>query len=481
MNRKVKLLLIVLGAFAASFCLLASGFTQENYTLSLKRGWNFVSLPLNLSDTDIGNVLSPIKTRLKDVWGHEPTDTNIFWKHYRPGLEEYSSLREMNAAIGYWVDVKYNTTLQITGTLVPENAILNLKQGWNVIGWPYLDSQEISEALGALTFGVDYDQVSTFNKDTKVQEDFINDPGNDDFTSFEPSKAYYIYMLKDRRIGIGVLALDSPQNLVGYPGDGRVILQWDEVTGDNMAGYNIYRSQTQAGPYSKINSGLITANSYTDNTVSNGTQYYYVVTAVDIYSLESEYSNEVSTIPQVSSGPTEVGGDITTDTTWTLAGSPYIVTSNIAVKYPSYNSSTAILTIQPGVEIRFNSGTGLTVGRYDTFMTIKNYYGAINAQGTSAAPVIFTSNAQTPSPGDWKGIYFTNATKDDLTILDHCIIEYAGDTNNANVYFDSAVPSNELMNYMVLSNSSGYGMYVSNSSFTTHYSNIFGNALGGIN
>jgi fibronectin type 3 domain-containing protein len=48
------------------------------------------------------------------------------------------------------------------------------------------------------------------------------------------------------------------------------------------------------GPYSKINSSLVTTLSYTDSTVQSGTTYYYVTTAVDSSGDESVYSNEVS-------------------------------------------------------------------------------------------------------------------------------------------------------------------------------------------
>ena len=40
----------------------------------------------------------------------------------------------------------------------------------------------------------------------------------------------------------------------------------------------------------------------------------------------------------------DVGGEITTDTTWTLAGSPYTVTSNVTVQ------TGVTLTVEPGVE-----------------------------------------------------------------------------------------------------------------------------------
>ena len=213
MNKRIVQLTLGLTFFLISTHItLSQVYADDSYNISLRRGENLIALPLILQDPDIQSVLSPIITRVKDVWRFDPSETNSPWKHYQPGLEEYSSLREMNATVGYWVDVKYNTTLQITGVPVPEHTTLNFKQGWNIIGWPYQYSQEITEALCGLIFGVDYDQVSTFNRQTKVQEDFINDPGSDDFTSFEPTKAYYIYMLKDKTIKIGLPSENEPND-----------------------------------------------------------------------------------------------------------------------------------------------------------------------------------------------------------------------------------------------------------------------------
>ena len=87
---------------------------------------------------------------------------------------------------------------------------------------------------------------------------------------------------------------------------------------------------------------------------------------------------------------------ISIDTTWTLAGSPYILTSNVVIEVG------ITLTIEPGVEIRFNSGTGLYISQYRIYDNW--YHGALVAEGTADNPIIFTSNAATPSPGDWKGI-----------------------------------------------------------------------------
>jgi hypothetical protein len=69
-------------------------------------------------------------------------------------------------------------------------------------------------------------------------------------------------------------------------------LTWINSTSANVTGYNVYRSAASGGPYSKLNSSLVSGTSYTDSTVQSGQTYYYVSTAVDNTSAESSYSNQ---------------------------------------------------------------------------------------------------------------------------------------------------------------------------------------------
>ena len=62
-------------------------------------------------------------------------------------------------------------------------------------------------------------------------------------------------------------------------------------------GYNVYRGTRSGGPYLRLNASVDPATVYTDDTVSGGMTYYYVVTSVDA-NAESAYSNEITaTIP----------------------------------------------------------------------------------------------------------------------------------------------------------------------------------------
>jgi len=72
-------------------------------------------------------------------------------------------------------------------------------------------------------------------------------------------------------------------------------LSWTAST-STVNGYNVYRSTTSGGGYTKLNGSLVSLVNYTDSTVANGTIYYYVTTAVDGSGLESINSNEASAV-----------------------------------------------------------------------------------------------------------------------------------------------------------------------------------------
>ena len=127
----------------------------------------------------------------------------------------------------------------------------------------------------------------------------------------------------------------------------------------------------------------------------------------------------------MSSG-TAVSGLISSNTTWSYANSPYIVTDNILLQ------NGATLTIEPGVTIKMLSDTEFQVR------------GELIAQGTSSSKITFTSNASSPAAGDWGKLYFfdeaTDASFSDNTytggsILEYCIVEYAQE-----LYTQSSAP-----------------------------------------
>ncbi len=114
------------------------------------------------------------------------------------------------------------------------------------------------------------------------------------------------------------------------------------------------------------------------------------------------------------------GGTISTDTTWTLAGSPYVVTGGVDVKGTDGPDGVTTLTIEPGVEVRFNAGRWLKVG--------DGAPGALVADGDAAggpATIVFTANTGSPTRGFWYGLQFADMTQNG-TVIRNAVVEYGG-------------------------------------------------------
>ena len=120
----------------------------------------------------------------------------------------------------------------------------------------------------------------------------------------------------------------APASLTATPGNGSVSLSWAAPSnngGSTLTGYNVYRG-TASGSESLLAQG-VTGTSYPDSSVTNGTTYYYYVTAVN-GSGEGAKSNEASATPVAGdfsigiSPSTRFIGSSTGTTTYTVTITP---------------------------------------------------------------------------------------------------------------------------------------------------------------
>jgi hypothetical protein len=137
----------------------------------------------------------------------------------------------------------------------------------------------------------------------------------------------------------------APTNLTASAGDAQVSLKWSASTG--ATSYNVQRSTTSGGPYSLVAS--VSGTSYTDTGLTNGTTYYYVVSAANSAG-QSGNSNQASATP--APGPptslklvlvghtTSSNFPVTNGTSYVSGGS---TGQNGTVSVLSYNGSSATL------------------------------------------------------------------------------------------------------------------------------------------
>jgi hypothetical protein len=158
----------------------------------------------------------------------------------------------------------------------------------------------------------------------------------------------------------------APTNLAATQGeDSKVSLSWNPVA--NASYYVIKRSTAAGGPYTSINSHAST--SYADTSVSNGTTYYYVISAVNSNG-EGANSNEAAATPRA---PILTSLVVTPNSLNLAAGA----TQHLKVTANYSNGTTQDVTSSsnftsgaPGVASVNSAGvvTGVSSGQVDIFV-----------------------------------------------------------------------------------------------------------------
>jgi len=165
-------------------------------------------------------------------------------------------------------------------------------------------------------------------------------------------------------------------------------------------------------PYAHVNNETNPYTFYVKTSTPNNTDVYfdYEITCDGGYSFTGTFN--ITTQRGI-----EIGGIIWSDETWTN-DYLYIVTSNTLV------DEGVTLTIEPGTRMQFCA---------DKYLRID---GCLVAIGTEDSMIVFTSNAQNPSSGDWDGIKFYDTSIDAVfdsignyisgSIIKYAEIEFAG-------------------------------------------------------
>ena len=190
---------------------------------------------------------------------------------------------------------------------------------------------------------------------------------------------------------------NTPTNAVSICGNEENAVSWTSVTG--ATSYNLYWSTTTGVTTSNGTKITGVTSPYTHTGLTNGTTYYYVVTAVNAGG-ESSASAQASATPQVpiAGAPTglgAVGGNAQNTVSWTS------VTG--ATSYNLYWSTSSGVTTSNGTKISGvtspYSHTGLTNGT--TYYYIVT---AVNAGGESSASGQASATPQVPIAGAPTGL-----------------------------------------------------------------------------
>ncbi len=251
-----------------------------------------------------------------------------------------------------------------------------------------------------------------------------------------------------------------------------VWLKWEASTdGDPLdtVRYDVYFG-TETDP-ELFRSGVSTT-SLKLGPLTPDTVYYWKVVAKDNHGEPS--ATPTRTFTTIAADHILSSISLSQDKILSPGSGPYIIRGTLTVP------EGLTLTIHPETILKFDTNAAISV------------YGALNAVGSDTGKIVFTSihndsyggdsnsngNLSSPAPGNWYGIRFYDTSDDATTVLEHCIIEYAGYTSSyGSLYTNQASPT---IKDTTIRYSNSYGIYVYSGSPTIEKATIHDNNNYGV-
>lgn len=191
--------------------------------VELHAGWNIIALPrLPLSvylaggaTDNLSSVLSSVQGKFNSVWAHDASTDE--WSNYTAsGLSILNSLTGLVSNRGYWIDMKEDATLEVSGAAL-EEADLDLKSGWNLTGYSLKEAQSIN-SLSSWFAGGELASIWTYSASGEwLRYDATGPEFLNDLTDIEPGRGYMMYALEDFTMHLEVPPSSAPASAPQLP------------------------------------------------------------------------------------------------------------------------------------------------------------------------------------------------------------------------------------------------------------------------
>ncbi len=156
---------------------------SSSVNLTLLRGWNLISIPLELENNSVENVFGDI---MQDVIVISGFDNGA--KTYDPELPQFSDLQKLKPKFGYWIKMNNSRNLSVSG-FVPENKTLNLDKGWNLVSYLCEQDKDVTDIFSNIM-----DKIIVINGFDNGAKTY--DPKIPQFSDLQKLKTKFGYWIK---------------------------------------------------------------------------------------------------------------------------------------------------------------------------------------------------------------------------------------------------------------------------------------------
>lgn len=185
----------IAAACAAGWLLLLAGVPAQAATqrLSLRAGWNLVSLAVAPNDPSVREVLAPLVAGndLEAIWGYDAH--NGTWSRFPAAAPGAPALTTLRAGRGYWLKVKRTVNLDVEGEIGTASGPDELAPGWNLVGFP-LEQATLYERV---VTNASIRQIWTFDAAQAKFVGVVLDPQGtvlrEDFVNLEAGRGYWLF------------------------------------------------------------------------------------------------------------------------------------------------------------------------------------------------------------------------------------------------------------------------------------------------
>ncbi|MDA1197417.1 MAG: S8 family serine peptidase [Nanoarchaeota archaeon] len=169
----------------------AIAIVQTTITLNLSKGWNIISIPLEVNNS-LPGIFEPIKSKITSIKTMDSDETTLTFDP----TSNSNTLTQLNLSKGILINMKEPLLHQITGT-ARTNSIYTAS-GWNLIAYPLTQSTNPS----SLTSNSGITKIYTHTNNTWFSYQTSRTSLLNTLLLLEPTKGYWVYTTSNETISL---------------------------------------------------------------------------------------------------------------------------------------------------------------------------------------------------------------------------------------------------------------------------------------